>query len=171
MSPYHPASNYGMVRDELISRVTIPPGSVHRIRGELAQDRAVSLYEQEVARARQGDSVLFDLVLLGLGADGHTASLFPDTPGLLQPDTLVLATRSAAAPVNRISLSLRALNDARSIRFLVAGEEKAATLARVLRGAEARTDRLLPAALIKPRGGDLLWLVDRAAASALGPIT
>jgi 6-phosphogluconolactonase len=169
--PDHPASNYGMVRDELISRVTIPPGSVHRIRGELAQDRAVSLYEQEVVRARRGDSVLFDLVLLGLGADGHTASLFPDTPDLLQPDTLVLATRSAAAPVNRISLSLRALNDACSVRFLVAGEEKAATLARVLRGAEPRADRLLPAALIKPRGGDLLWLVDRAAASALGPIT
>jgi 6-phosphogluconolactonase len=156
-----------MAYEDLISRVAIPADAIHRIRGELAQDRAATLYEQQLVRARQGDSVLFDLVLLGLGADGHTASLFPGTPNLRQAGTLVLATRSPVAPVDRISLSLRALNDARSVRFLVAGEEKAQTLAQVLRRGDTRRGRLLPAALVRPSGGDLMWLVDRPAASAL----
>jgi len=169
--PNHPASNYRMAHDAFISRVAIPSEAIHRIRGELAQDQAATLYEQELTHARRGDTILFDLVLLGLGADGHTASLFPGTPKLQQTGTLVLATRSPVAPVKRISLSLRALNDARRVWFLVAGEEKAQMLAQVLRRGDAHGRRLLPAALVRPSGGDLMWLIDRAAASALDAVS
>lgn len=164
--PDHPASNYLMVNDALISAVPIPAAAIHRIRGELEPDQAARLYEQELLHALRRTSLTFDLVLLGMGGDGHTASLFPDTPDLEHCDRLVIATQSPVPPVHRVSLSLRALNDAYSTMILVAGKEKAGALARVIAGA-ARTDRPLPAALVNPSGGDLRWLVDRAAASTL----
>lgn len=165
--PDHAASNYRMVHDALISAVPVPSAAIHRIRGELEPGQAAEMYEQELIHAQQDGTAMFDLVLLGLGTDGHTASLFPGTPDLGQSDRLVVTTKSPVPPVDRVSLSLRALNDSHSTRFLVATQEKAGALARVLASGAARVERPPPAALIKPSSGDLQWLVDRAAASAL----
>ncbi len=109
----------------------------------------------------------FDLILLGMGRDGHTASLFPDTPNLLAERRLAVATTSPQPPHNRVTITLRVINAARKVMFLVTGEEKASTLARVIRDRSGAASAAVPAALVRPRGGRLIWLVDRAAAAGL----
>jgi 6-phosphogluconolactonase len=107
-----------------------------------------------------------DLILLGMGEDGHTASLFLATPHLREESRPVAATRSPLPPVNRISLSLHAINSARRVVFLVLGEHKAGRLADVM-DQHARQDATLPAAMVKPESGGLHWFLDYAAASQL----
>lgn len=169
--PAHPTSNYRMAADTLLSGIP-EVGSVHRILGELDPGRAAALYEKEI-RKLGGETVpRFDLVLLGMGADGHTASLFPDTPELLEERRAVVATTAPEPPRERVTITLPVINAARKVMFLVTDGEKAATLARVMAG-PARVIKgdsaaaPLPAALVRPRRGRLLWLLDRAAAAEL----
>lgn len=154
--PSDPASNYRMVRDELLSRVPIPEGNVHRIAGERPPDEAAAAYERDL-----GEEPL-DLVLLGMGTDGHTASLFPDTLRLGQHLERVIATTAPVEPASRVSLTLRAINEADTVRFWVSGADKAAVLCEAFRQFESG-DPQLPAARVHPASGKLCWLIDEAA--------
>jgi len=162
--PDHPASNYNMARETLISQVPVAPNSVHRIRGELPPEEAATLYTEELAAFFHGSGPRFDLILLGMGADGHTASLFPHTPDLTTCNRYVVPTESPLPPHQRITLTLRSINAAENVIFLVQGRSKAQTLARVRAATEGRETEPLPATLVSPTTGRLLWLVDSAAA-------
>lgn len=161
--PGHPDSNYRMAREALLDRVPVPPAQIHRMRGEDAPDAAARAYE-EALRAVLGPAPSLDLVLLGMGPDGHTASLFPGAAALEERRRLVVpAVAPPTSPVaQRITLTYAAVEAALAAVFLVAGEAKAAALARVLSGEPGAAP--LPAARVRPRRGAALWLVDRAAA-------
>lgn len=158
--PTDPASNYRMVHGELLSRVPIPEANVHRIEGERSPDDAARAYTETLGQEP------IDLVLLGMGEDGHTASLFPDTPGLGVQEDRVVTTVAPASPADRVSLTLRAINEAVAVRFWVSGAAKAERVAEVFQQIESGTPEL-PAARVHPRSGGLLWLVDAAAAEDL----
>lgn len=163
--PTDSASNYAMAKEALLARVPIPERAVHRIDGERAPKRAAALYEEELRRITNLELPRLDLVLLGMGADGHTASLFPGTAALDEKERLVVATEAPAAPRDRVTLTLPMLNAARAVLFLVQGGDKAPALERVLAGGES-PEPLPPAARVRPRRGELLWLADRAATGA-----
>jgi len=165
--PDHPASNYRMAAETLLSKVPLPPERVLRMAGE-AEDPEAAAAEYarrlgEVLGTRRGELPRFDLVLLGMGLDGHTASLFPGSPVLRETFRPVVAVHAAQAVVpERITLTFPVLNAARHVVFLVAGPEKARAVKAVLR------DRApLPAAMVAPEEGRLTWLLDRAAAALL----
>jgi 6-phosphogluconolactonase len=167
--PDHPESNFGQLSQTLLAGVE--PAAVHRIEGERPAAEAAALYDRAV-RDAAGDPPRFDLALLGIGADGHTASLFPDTPPELALDggggRLAVATRSPEPPHPRVSLTLVALGGVERAVFLVAGEGKAEAVARAL-GPPPEAGEPPPAARVRP-AGSTLWLLDRAAAALLpGP--
>jgi 6-phosphogluconolactonase len=167
--PDHPESNYRMAREALLAHIPIPHDHVLRMPGE-ATDPATgaAIYEQTLRRAfvlGPREDPRFDLVLLGMGPDGHTASLFPHTAALQVTDRLVVANRVDKLNTTRLTLTTRALNNAALIAFLVAGPDKAEALAGVLEGPRRPDD--LPAQLIVPVHGQVVWLVDRAAAARL----
>lgn len=158
--PDHPDSNYRMARESLLDHVPIPDPNVHRIKGEVVPDWAASSYEMELERVFGPDGRL-DLILLGLGEDGHTASLFPDTTVLEEEEYAVDALYLGKLGAWRVTLTLPVINAARHVLFLVTGEEKADVLARV------RSGEPLPAALVQPEAGAVTWMVDSDAASLL----
>jgi 6-phosphogluconolactonase len=167
--PDHAESNYRMALETLLSRVPIPPSQILRMRGEDADaDGAAAAYAATLAEAfgtRRGELPRFDLVLLGLGVDGHTASLFPGSPVLREVFRTVAGVHVTAAQIpQRITLTFPVLNAAARVIFLVAGGEKAKVVKAVL-----SDQALLPAGLVRPTDGELIWLADRAAA-ALHPI-
>jgi 6-phosphogluconolactonase len=159
--PDHENSNYRMAREALLDRV--PVGSVHRMRGELPPDEAAASYERDLGQFFGGEAVL-DLVMLGIGEDGHTASLFPGTEALRVTDRLAVANPVPKLDTTRLTLTVPVLNAAREARFLVAGGGKAEALAEILEG--DADPREYPAKLVRPPGGPV-WMVDRAAATAL----
>jgi len=165
--PDHPDSNYGMARAALLAKVPLPPGNVHRIRSEDPDaDAAARDYERVLRDAvgpGSGEPPRLDLVLLGLGTDGHTASLFPGTDALEEERRLVVAPWVERLRSRRITLTLPALDAARAVVFLVSGAEKAERVAEVLEGGGAA----LPAARVRPDDGELVWLLDAPAASLL----
>ena len=167
--PEHPESNYRMAEEALLSKVPIPPENIHRIEAENADAQAAAEdYEAALRtffRLKAGEFPRFDLVLMGMGADGHTASLFPGTEALRERNRLVVANWVATVQSHRITMTLPLLNRAAMVLFLVSGEEKAETLRRVLAGEERQNP--LPAQLIRPTHGRLLWLVDRGAGRLL----
>lgn len=171
--PEDPRSNYGMARRTLLSRVPIPPQQVHRIRGEDEPGRAAAAYEtllRSLLGAKGPDGPPEggpDVVLLGIGADGHTASLFPGRRAVREGVRWVVADQGTAGAPWRVTLTPVALNAARDVVFIVSGPGKAAVLRDVLEGPFV-PDRL-PAQAIRPARGRLTWLVDAAAAAALGP--
>ncbi len=147
----------------------VAPGQVHRIKGELPnpQDAAAG-YEAELRaffRLAPGAWPRFDLVMLGLGADGHTASLFPGTTATTERARLVVATRVIELGVDRVTLTAPVLNRSARVAFLVAGAAKAEAVAAVIQGSP-EPDRY-PAQLVQPQDGELIWLLDEAAASNL----
>jgi 6-phosphogluconolactonase len=156
-------SNYKMAREALLDHV--PIGSVHRMQGELPPDDAAAAYEEEL-RGFFGPDELpkFDLILLGIGGDGHTASLFPETSALEVHDRLVVANPVLKLETTRITLTVPVLNAAHAVYFLVAGEGKADALAHIL-GGDA-DPRAYPASLIQPQEGPT-WMLDQQAASGL----
>ncbi len=156
-----PKSNYRMVAETLLSRIVIPEDHIHRIRTELPPEEAAASYERELREFFAGP-LRFHVALLGMGADGHTVSLFPGSPALREQKRLVVTT--AKGSIERISLTLAALNAAREVLFLVTGAAKAPVLAAALEGP---LDSQLPAALVRPASGQVVWLVDRAAAAVL----
>jgi 6-phosphogluconolactonase len=167
--PDHPDSNYGMAREALLAPLGLDAAHVHRMAGELDPVAAARAYEDELVAAL-GAPPIFDLVLLGMGPDGHTASLFPGSAALAETRRWVVANVVTSPLVHgsatRITLTAPAINAARHVRFLVTGADKAAALAQVVEG--ARDPERYPSQLIAP--ADLAWLVDPAAAAALkGP--
>jgi 6-phosphogluconolactonase len=168
--PSAAGSNFGQVEATLLDRVPVPASQVHRIRGELAPEEAVADYARHLsANASAGRPwPRFDLALMGLGSDGHTASLFPGPPGLeeqRQP-TLAVTGEYAGRPTRRVTLTPAVFNDSRLLLFLVTGAAKAEAVSRVLEAApDSRSP--LPAARLWPTAGAITWLLDEAAAAAL----
>jgi 6-phosphogluconolactonase len=162
-------SNFRMADEALLSHVPIPAANVHRVQAERADAaEAAALYAREIARAfalPPGEWPRFDLILLGMGPDGHTASLFPGTDALAVRDRTVAATWVAKFAAYRITLTLPVFDAAAAVHFLVSGADKAQTLRAVLDSGSAPD--AFPCQRIRPREGELLWLVDRAAAGAL----
>ena len=153
-------SNYRMARQSLLCRVPIPEQNVHRIHGEIEPEEAAQRYA-----VRLGDTPL-DLVLLGMGDDGHTASLFPNTPELGETTARTVVTDSPKPPHTRISLSLRTLGEARRVLFVVAGASKAERLSEVLAQAQSPSPTV-PAAMVRSANGPPEWFVDELAAARL----
>lgn len=164
-------SNYRMARESLLSRVPIPTQNVHRMIGEGDAVANARLYEDELrAFFRTDESPIeelprFDLALLGMGDDGHTASLFPHSPALEERQAWVVANRIEKFNAFRLTLTARAINHAAHVLFIVTGAGKAERLREVLEG--GRDPLRLPSQLIKPTSGTLDWYVDRAASSKL----
>lgn len=161
-----PRSNFGTARKDFLSRVPIPEKNLHPAQGASPPEKGAEDYELELIRffhLEEGEFPSFDLVFLGMGADGHTASLFPGDGALREERRRVVAVRGGIPILNRITMTCPALNRARRIVFLVVGQEKAETLKAVMSG-DIPT---LPAGMIRPLQGDLLWLLDQAAASLL----
>ncbi len=164
--PDHDDSCYRMAREALLDHVAIPDSQVHRIPGELTPPDAASSYEQVLREFFKGEWPRFDLILLGMGDDAHTASLFPETAALDRHDSWVTANYAPTAiQPNRITLTIPAINAAANILFLVAGSSKAAPLHQVIDG--ARNPRHLPAQFIQPAAGSLTWMIDQPAAALL----
>jgi 6-phosphogluconolactonase len=169
--PDHPDSNYRMAREALLEKVPIPIENVHRIQGELPPDQAAAAYQSKL-KSFLGAGGRFDLILLGVGTDGHTASLFPGTAAIHERKQWVVAhhvRRQGRSPDKlgawRITLTPIVVNAAAHVTFLVAGTGKAERLHQVLAG-RYQPD-VLPAQIVRPAGGQLLWLVDAAAAARL----
>lgn len=164
--PGDPASNFRMAFESLLGQVPIDPARVHRLKGDAAPAAAASEYERDLRAAFGASSheiPRFDLLLLGLGGDGHTASLFPGTAAIAERERLVVANEVPALHTVRLTFTLPLINRARRVAFLVSGAEKASILARVLEG----PPDALPAQLVRPDEGELLWIVDSAAARDL----
>lgn len=166
--PSDPESNARMAREALTGQPFVNQSSVHRIRGELPAAEAAADYEQTLRRLFPGTTSFpgFDLVLLGLGPDGHTASLFPHSPALDERAAWVAANWVEKFRTHRITLTFPVLNAAAEVLFLVTGDDKAWALREVLRGTAPVAE--IPARGVAPASGRVTFLVDRAAAAGLG---
>jgi 6-phosphogluconolactonase len=167
--PDHAESNYRMANEALLSRVPIPPENVHRIEGVGDAAANASAYESEMRGlfGEEADWPRLDHVLLGMGDDGHTASLFPGTEALKETRLWVAPNWVERLGAWRVTLTAPAINAARHVTFLVTGAGKAARLREVLKG--ERDPARLPSQLVSPSDGTLEWFVDREAASSLEP--
>jgi 6-phosphogluconolactonase len=166
VAPDHPESNYGMARDILLSRVSMPAENIFRVPAEDPDAaRAAQQYEQTLKnffKLSPGQLPRFDLMLQGMGPDGHTASLFPGTAALRERLRLVVSNWVEKLKTERITFTAPVINNAAFILFLVSGEDKKSALEAVLEP-ESSPDQF-PAKLIQPLNGEMLWLVDRDAA-------
>ena len=165
--PDDPGSSYGQARKMLLSHVPIPDSNIHRVKGELgpveaSRDYALILKEFSSSEL---EWPRFDLVYLGMGEDGHTASLFPGSPVEVSEPTIPVTAHYQDRPANRVSLTPVVFNNARMVAFMATGEKKAQTLSEVLSG--RYNPELYPAQRIEPKEGRLIWLVDEDAASRL----
>lgn len=171
--PDDPESNYRMARETLLSKIPAPPENVFRMHAEEADAaRAAEQYEQDLRRffaLKPGEFPRFDLIHLGMGPDGHTASLFPGTAALNEKARLVVANWVPKFNTYRLTMTLPVLNNAANVTFLAAGADKAEVLYEVLEGSGAGDQ--FPSKLIAPAGGKLVWMLDKAAAAKLSPQT
>ncbi len=167
--PTDPDSNYRMADESMLSKIPVAPGNVFRIKTENPDAAGIAEdYEQTLRKffaLDSGQFPRFDLILLGMGPDGHTASLFPGTAALQEKSLLVVANWVEKMKASRISLTLPVLNAAAEVAFLVSGTDKAPALQGVLES-DAPGEQY-PAKLVRPSNGKLIWLIDRAAASQL----
>jgi 6-phosphogluconolactonase len=166
--PNHAESNFRMAREALLDHISVPEENIHRIESELNPHRAAVAYQEEITtyfNPVTGDWPQFDLIFLGMGEDGHTASLFPYTEALKEDQSLVVANFVTVLDSWRITMTVPLINAARQVVFLISGQNKAAALREVLLG-EYRPMQY-PAQLIIPFDGRLAWYVDEAAASQL----
>jgi 6-phosphogluconolactonase len=153
-------SNYGMAKRALLDRIDVQPAAVHRMRGELGRAEGAEAYDREL-----GDLARFDFLLLGLGPDGHLASLYPDQPTLDESERRVIGAEAKLEPfVDRITLTLPMLRAAHAIVFLVAGEDKADAAARAFAGEPSRST---PGSLVRAVSGTTTAVLDPAAAAKL----
>jgi 6-phosphogluconolactonase len=162
-------SNYRMTREALLERAPLRPEQIHRIEGELEPEAAAARYESELRnsfRLEGAESPRFDLVQLGMGPDGHTASLFPHTEAIQELSRLAVANHAPGQKQSwRVTLTWSVINHAKSVFFLIAGADKAAVLNEVLTG--PRDPGRLPSQLIWPSSGILTLILDKAAAALL----
>lgn len=166
--PTHPESDYRMAREALLDHVPIPADHVFRLQGEGLESSVVRDYETKLRRHFQLGShewPRFDLVLLGLGADGHIASIFPGTRAVSDLSNTVVVYQVPKLGAERVTVTLPVINHARHVIFLVVGDEKAAALSGSLDGPSMPST--YPAQAVKPVDGTVTWLVDKAAAAKL----
>jgi 6-phosphogluconolactonase len=164
--PDHPDSNFRMASESFLSKVPIPEKNIHRIRAELDVETAVTEYDQQLHdffRLVDHDWPRFDLIFLGIGEDGHTASLFPGSKALAEASRRVAANWVEKFKTFRITLTFPVLNDASEVVFLVSGGSKARILSEILNPGAQK----YPAQSVQPENGKLLWLVDEDAGSLL----
>lgn len=154
-----------MVQETLLAGIPTPQENIHRIAGELAPDDAAAKYETELKTFFGGEPPVFDLVLLGLGENAHTASLFPHTPELYEEEHLVTDVHIPRTSMYRITMTASLINQAHEIVFLVSGAQKAGALQHVLEGSYQPHE--YPAQLIRPESTRPIWLIDRPAAHKL----
>ena len=171
LPPDHADSNYRTANETLLQRVPIPPERVHRMPADRPdRDTAAHDHQNEIAKVfgvdPAGPPPVFDLVLLGMGPDGHTASLFPGNPALRETTRWVVpAANAPKPPPDRLTLTRPVLNKAREVLFLVTGADKADRVLEVLSGPP--DPKRLPSQLIRPTAGQLVWYLDQAAAGRL----
>lgn len=168
--PDSPESNYGVCRDLLLTKAPVPEANVFRMEGELDPQEAASRYEstlRNVMKLEGAESPAFDLVVLGMGPDGHTASLFPHTEALHEMGRLVVANHVPQKDTWRITLTWPVINQGAEVAFELEGPGKTDILAEVLTG--PRDPERLPSQLIRPANGKLLFLLDEDAAAKLPP--
>ncbi|RPH37402.1 6-phosphogluconolactonase [bacterium] len=166
VGPTMPESNFRMANESLLRNISIPSQNIHRIRGELKPQEAARETEMDIRRffgLKNGEFPRFTLVLLGLGEDGHTASLFPGTSVLKEKQRIVSEVHVESLAAFRVTLTVPAINNAATVVVLVSGRTKAGILQGVLEGTEVR----YPAQQINPASGQLFWLVDKDAAPHL----
>lgn len=168
VSPSHADSNYRMAREHLLDHVPIPPPQVFRMPSEGLAGNDARTYEQEL-RQHFGlgphDWPRFDLILLGMGTDGHIASIFPGTRAVSDRSNMVLVYEVPQLHAERMTLTVPVINQARNVLFLVTGEDKASIVQSVLEGGQRSST--YPAQAVRPVDGDAVWLLDSAAASRL----
>jgi len=160
------ASNYGAVKKDLLERIPIPGEQIHPMPGEAPPEDGAIKYQgvlMNFFQLEEGQFPIFDLIFLGMGPDGHTASLFPGQRALNEKKRLVVAVKGGSPDVNRLTMTYPVLNRAGQIVFLVSGKGKCEILKTAFENREAR----LPAQKIRPINGGLIWLLDRDAASLL----
>lgn len=164
--PDHSESNFGMTNSYLMEKIDIPESHVHRIKGELDPVQAADEYSKELSEFQDESEIPeFDLVILGMGDDGHTASIFPFQIHLWDhPEICVVATHPESGQ-KRVSLTGKVINNARAVAFLVTGEAKSEKVEAILNASEKSAG--LPAALVNPRHGELFWFLDKEAAGSL----
>jgi 6-phosphogluconolactonase len=159
-----------MARETLLDHVPVPDENIFRIRGELDPQEAADAYKRDLHRFFVGPGLpRFGLVLLGLGEDGHTASLFPGSPALQEQERWAVSVEHHTPPppmVPRVTLTLTAINGAAEIFFLVSGENKAGIVAQVLKGPKEAEQ--LPAQMVQPINGEIYWLMDEESAGKVG---
>lgn len=163
--PDHPRSNFGMARDAFISRIPIPASNVHRMYGELPPERAAAEYRDGLRDLFGEGMPRIDIVHLGVGNDGHTASLFPFDPVLDETDDTVCVTRQPDTGESRITLTPAVINAAERVDFLALGADKAAIVRTVLHG--EHDPARVPAQCVRPADGTVVWTLDAAAAQQL----
>jgi 6-phosphogluconolactonase len=166
--PDHEESNYRMTKAAMLDKVPLPDANIHRMEGELDPEEAASRYESEIRNAFRlegAETPTFDLILLGLGPDGHTASLFPHTDGLHEMARICIANHVLQKETWRVTLTWPVIVQGREVAFLIEGQEKASMVRTVFTG--AYDPETYPAQLIRPASGKLTLLLDTAAAAEL----
>jgi 6-phosphogluconolactonase len=160
-------NNYGQTQKALFDKIDIPTKNIHRVRSDLEPAQAAIDYAHTLNQFSEPPLAWprFDLVFLGMGEDGHTASLFPGSPVEVDSPTLAVNVQYQGSPANRVTLTQNVINSSRNVFFLVAGNTKAAMLLNVLKGEHRPTE--VPAQRIAPQEGSLTWLIDKEAGSLL----
>ena len=161
----HEDSNYRMAFDVMLGHLPIPVKQIYRMKGEVEPKEAAKEYQNRLQSFFAGKPPRFDLILLGLGNDGHTASLFPGTKALSETNRWVIANYVRKLSAWRLTMTARLINQAANVTFLVSGKDKADVLLRVLAGRYSPEE--IPAQIIRPDRGQLRWLMDAGAAALL----
>jgi len=158
----HPASNYGLVCDTLLESIPLPGSNVHNVQGEADPEEAARAYEQ-IIKAFYGTATIpsFDLIILGVGVDGHTASLFPGSVSILEAARMAIPVYLEDPQVNRVTLTMTVINHASHVLFLASGRAKASVLQNILYQGNSKG---YPAGLVLPENGTVTWFLDREAA-------
>jgi 6-phosphogluconolactonase len=167
VSPDNENSNFKQANDFLLSQIIIPAENIHRIKGENNPEEEALRYALEIKKNInfRGENPVFDLVLLGLGEDGHTASIFPDELELFEDERICAVSRHPLTGQKRITITGRVLNNANRVFFMVTGANKAQRISEIMNDDEAA--KLLPAYYISPNNGELIWFIDDAAAQKI----
>ncbi|HUO05107.1 MAG TPA: 6-phosphogluconolactonase [Candidatus Binataceae bacterium] len=166
--PSDPESNFGMANRTMLDKLALPPDQIHRMRGEESPAAAAAAYEDELRkhfRVGPGEFPRFDLVILGIGENRHTASLFPGDAAIHESTRLVVPVEVDAAPARRLTITPPVINSAERVMFLVAGQGKASAVKDIIEG--PRDPDRFPAQIVAPEHGETFWMLDRAAASLL----
>lgn len=163
--PDHTDSNYGMVQKSLLSHITIAEENIHRTRGEIGPDQSAAEYLVLLRDHFKEEIPHFDLIILGLGEDGHTASLFPGTGALEVNDVPAIAVFVTKLNTWRITLTMSVLNNAGEIIFLVSGKSKSKVVKEIIDAVQPTKD--LPATLVRPENGTINWMLDSEAAALI----